>query len=1078
MPKKARRKLKKKYHESGIPRISMPEASLTEPTARLARGKSAIVSPGELRAARSQRKRPKEWRQVSTIIEKGPFRFWDDFAIALGYGALQDVTQESVDEMAGLLTAMVPGEKDIGRRRVGQFEVRKSQQAIQEVMNRYKDEFPGPDLAGRALSVIVQIKTLGGQSMTGFLAHALPRYGLKATVQMAKALDFLHNKYPKLARIAKINPEKYFKTIIPKAKKMSEAGDWRYDTAGTFADAALSETMGQRQKTGLEALEEGLTGKGTLISAGIAGSQPLVKGAVKYTSRGINKAIDLANEWVPSLETKIARAKLKSIGYSDEAIDYLQENKYWMPSKLDTAPDLTLNNFKHFVETVLNRKEALDILALSKLNRNIGNINKEDVIEKVNDAILGLFKNKKYEEAYINSPIGSKHGFSLSAVDEEILERKLTPFGDPETITIGEMLPTEILEKKSLQGKSPKIVYKDLFTKRDPAKGELLKAKQPQEGFSFMPDDDAPGEFTFISKEKSRKGATGSGDEPSERMRIISPSEQVIRGKTPKTRSRLGYQDKEAIEDLEFIRDWAEGAPGKEKILKELLGLRERMLNLKTGNLTSTKLKEILYDLSSKAKFDQEIGMTIFQDRQLLDVYRAVHGSLYHEVNKILKKQNPRYAERIESVAKTNDALSGGARFDPENNFITKFGITAKATYDPKTNKKFIAVELKEPEVTLQAIEEGLVIGAKPHSDDYTKLLKDFVTSGLETVRKNRKFQKLDKKTDIPMEEGYTGKILKESQEGLHPSEKLGQRQMGEKTQLRRLDDWTDEEAAQELYDDFKKDIVFNKFNDPGTANEMINQRLRTAYGQVINPKTKKPVIKAHDKEKEIGLRRRVLYTFFQKRSAIPGVMAALYLVNKIAKKKIKKEALDTTPQEMLKNAEDWFINFKTNPDKALRGLDWSYDDLRHINARAQRNVDEIKKNIGQEDGDVKFTPIRPLDKRFTPERKGPPSSPANESIEKLDAKHRGAMIEPPISPSPASEDLPLVAEEDFASADSIGLNSFENENFEDFEDFENFKDSEISDPEVEDRKRRKEKINAFLKQQGAYKRKPRRSFA
>jgi hypothetical protein len=1067
MPKKARRRLKKKYHESGVPRISMPEASLTDPTARLARGKSVILSPEELRAARPRRSRPKPWKQVSTIIEKGPFRFWDDFAISLGLGAIQDVTQEAADEMAGLLTALVPGEKEIGDRRVGALEIRRSQEAIQELMNKFKDEFPGPDLAGRALSVLAQIKTLGGQSMTGFLAHALPRYGLKGTVHMAKALDFLHNRYPKLAKIAKIDPEKYFKTIIPKAKKMSAGGDWRYDTAGTFGDAVVSETMGQRQKTGLDALEEGLTGKGTIISTAIPASQPLVKGAVKYGSKGINKSIDLANKWIPGLNKKIAKQKLKWLGYSDEAIDYLDENKYWMPLNLDTTPETTLNNFQNFLETVLNRNKSLDSLALSKLNRNIGNIDKEDVVENINDVILGLFKNKQYDA---DNVIGSKRGFFLTEVNEEILDKKLKKGAALEDLKIEEILPTQILDEKSLAGKNPEIVYKDLVSKRDPKK-TLSEAEQPEERFTFLPDEDAPGEYTFISKGEAKERA-GKAQGPRALDSKFKDFYLGGKGKVPETRSGFGYNDKESIEDLEFIREWAAENPGKEKILKELLGLRQRMINLKTGNLTSTKLKEILWNIKSKAKFSDDIGMTKFEDRGLLNVYRKVHGALYRKVNEVLKRQNPQYAERIESFAKTMDAMDGGARFNPENTFMSKFGIKVKEDYDPKTNKPFISVEFEENgEVALQALEEALVIGAKPHSADYSKLLKDFVNAGLETIRQNRKFQKIDKKIDVPMEEGYTGKILREGQEGVPASERLGKRQAAPETQLRREDDWSDELAAQEFYDDFKKDIVSNKFNDPGTANEMIDQRLRNAYGHIIDPKTKKPVIKAHDKEKEIGLRRRILYKLFQKRSEIPGVMAALYLVNKVARKKIKKESLDMTPKEMLTDAEEWFVNFKANPDKVMKGLDWTYRDLRKINARAQRNVDEMKKVIGGEDGSTRFTPVRPIDKRFTPQGDGPPPSPANEAIEKLDAKHRGAMIEPPIAP--ASENLPPIEEDEFIAFDPMGETLVE----EEFESAEP-EVAEIVDPEIEDREKRKDRINSFLKQQGAYNRRKRRNYA
>ena len=55
MPKKARKKLKSKYHASGLPRVDYHAASATGPTARMKRGESAIVSHEELGETRSRR---------------------------------------------------------------------------------------------------------------------------------------------------------------------------------------------------------------------------------------------------------------------------------------------------------------------------------------------------------------------------------------------------------------------------------------------------------------------------------------------------------------------------------------------------------------------------------------------------------------------------------------------------------------------------------------------------------------------------------------------------------------------------------------------------------------------------------------------------------------------------------------------------------------------------------------------------------------------------------------------------------------------------------------------------------------
>ena len=111
MPKKARKKLKSRYHDSGLPRVDYSEASATDPTSRLKRGKSALASYEEMKAAKSRRKKPDEWKHISTIMESGDFKHLDDLAFAFGIGLVQEASMESADEIAGLLLALIQGKK-------------------------------------------------------------------------------------------------------------------------------------------------------------------------------------------------------------------------------------------------------------------------------------------------------------------------------------------------------------------------------------------------------------------------------------------------------------------------------------------------------------------------------------------------------------------------------------------------------------------------------------------------------------------------------------------------------------------------------------------------------------------------------------------------------------------------------------------------------------------------------------------------------------------------------------------------------------------------------------------------------
>ena len=110
MPKKARKKLKSKYHASGLPRVDYHAASATGPTARMKRQESAIVSHEELGETRRRRPAEKEWKQIARLFEKGNFKHLDDFAAAFGIGFAQEVGMEATDEIAGLLLSLVPWE--------------------------------------------------------------------------------------------------------------------------------------------------------------------------------------------------------------------------------------------------------------------------------------------------------------------------------------------------------------------------------------------------------------------------------------------------------------------------------------------------------------------------------------------------------------------------------------------------------------------------------------------------------------------------------------------------------------------------------------------------------------------------------------------------------------------------------------------------------------------------------------------------------------------------------------------------------------------------------------------------------
>ena len=1071
MPKKARKKLKSKYYDSGLPRVDYSEASVTDPTARLKRGKGTLASYEEMKAAKSRRKKPDEWKQISTIMESGDFKHLDDFAFAFGIGLAQEASMESADEIAGLLLALIPGKKALGvpdkRIKTNWLDVKKSQKAMDELFRLYGKEFPGPEMTGRAVGLIGQMVYTGGAPAIAMLASSIPRYGLKGSIKLAQKMTQEIQKNPTLAKELTKGGAKNMAKVFNKIKNAQQKTGL---TARNIKDAGpvlmtgegvLTNTMAS-QKQGIEALKEGAMNPWSYAGPG-----------AMLTLKGLGKAAKLTEEqiyknWIPNLKRKSVEKKLKLAGYTDAAIEYMVRNKSFFPKGQRSTPEEVVENFKLMIEDGLNAIEDLQSLARTSIPRNprshIPMAN--GMVADVNTQIMDLFKDKRYKPTYLEDPLGEAS--AISSVDEEDLIASLglkrtdtqdmrhtgevgkaqggIPPADP-----GEAVPSEIYSIQELKKDPLKLVEVPLQTPRGKKRTKRIKTYEE----TGSPREQSKGDHisTYI-------------EEPSDPIKVGGQTQKQSFFYSPE----LPLLSKDDILNKPYIAEYIKNNPGSGKLLNDLLSYRDRLIG--TRNLTDQQFVEEIRQTTKKANLNRR-AKEEFPSSEDVSRYEKAFGSLRHKFDKRFKKLNKNYAERIEPVAEFFEALKGPPRSPANKSFQETFGIEYKTEYldDGST---YIRVEFPDPEKTLNALESALLInpGKKLDRPEYTRLLKEFMNATSRSIDDYKSFSAIDAKGDIPGQPGLKTRVPKAS---LWKDNRVQKTQDEIKAQgeSKEFGGYKREMEVQRLFDTLKGQMLTGKFDDPVSANAIVNKMFQDLYGQV-DP-TRRAGLKPLLKEGEAWMPRRLITQLFMG----DPKKQALFLMSLGADKKLKKAPKEAIkrPWDLLQDAEDFAQKMENDPKHVMRFPDWfrnSWFGTRPEEWTNQKNVEwnnpqkqwltaESKtKALGdREKGDVEN--LQNMQSYL-----GLAEDVIRRPVRTLETEENRQLYSPQESKKPRSTGRTLLREP--GSVDAGAGENYAPQEFIEEETIE-----EIQDPEAQDRENRQSRINSFLKQQGAYKRSRRR---
>jgi hypothetical protein len=1009
---------KREYTPSGLVRLE------SDPTRRIREGKSSIPDYEELYKGRSQRGTP-------------PKIDWGDFARAVGVGFVDDISAESADELAGLLNAAVPGERVLGhkgdKRSVGFGDVRESQKAIRKLMDKYKHEYPGGDMLGRALSVLIAIKTMGGSTLAVPIAASLAKYGLKGTVKLANALSKAAQANPKILKLAK-KPQEMIKEATKTIKKTPSIVK---DLAINVGDVAVSETMASKEE-GLKALQEGLTSPGTLVSGGLVVGPYTARATAGAAKTVVNRGVDLAKDWIPSLSRAKARVKLRVLGYSKESIDFIEKNKGFFEDGVNTNASTVLENFREFLEKAANANKQLGEMAMSKLQRNSRGFNKEPLIEAVNEQIFRLFKDPRYKPKFVDDP-NADSVFDLDKLDFESFKKLI----GPQKTTADTISSDSYIAIASSRSDDAKKAQK---LKPVPRQGTGALARDwsinpaiKREALEKLKQEEIA-ELTAEKYPDIYKKVQERYKVPDEEMKLIDPGYKEYKKKEVDQYTMNGrfYHPKDSIirQSEKYLEDYYRNSPDSGKLLKDLLELRESIIKTK-GNpgapslISDVQLRRINNRVQDSAELSKSWADNNpnFKTDNSVNAYMAAHGQLSNKVNDMLGKYNPDYRDRWENVSAWNKATKGKERTSAAKSFNNLFGVQYEKTYVNGGPEYFITAKFEgDGEKTLAALEEALLVKSQPYFKEYQEAFKDFTNASLNSIREAKRYRKIDKKpefdeTKLSSEnrflEGAERRAAKKSKVTPEEAETFGA--------YRPYPDLMSEEIGEEL----RKNLATGRYYNASAANALMKKMLRGPHGEKVVELTG---VGRLDEGQNANVIRKTLGRILG-----GGVKPFLYL----AERKLKQKTSSAISIESLaKDAEEWNAKFESNPSKLLGMFKIPYELLINADKAASgigRNVDNFGEAVFGEDKKIDIEPVM-RSKERAPQSIMPP----------LKDSFKEAQFGEPMEPAPAVEKL---APQEFIEEETL----------------------EVENPEAKDRELRKDRVNAFLKQQGAYKRSKRR---
>jgi hypothetical protein len=987
----------------------------TDPSRRMAMGKGSTLDYEELSKMKKFRRKPQEWKELAGIFEGPMIGKLDEVVVAAGLGAVRDTSLETADEITAALSMM------IGK------DYKKSRTAIRKFLDEYEDNYPGSDLAGRAIGQVGQIAFLGGASTVGFLGRLMARYGLKTTVGLAKMLEFAHNKYPRLAKLAKLDADKYLDDIVKLIKDdkiVGTAVDIAAPAAGTAADIAVY-GGGQSEEdpyAGLKSPMMGLAGIPLMTKTGQHvgewGANKLAKATVPFTSKNVM-------EHLFDLPTEIVKKKLKYAGYSEDAIDYLVKFKKGFPRGSEVTSEAILHRFKELVERGLNDQAEMAGMALSKLSGTSRPINKNVLIEDINNLILDQFKRPGYAPKYSVEPLAAQKQWFGDPIELEDFEKSLKGRADKELMNTP---PPGKDPQRDHRHKTDYVFknFKPIKSKKKSVHGKRLGRPKNERTIDQLT---TPGP-DFV--EDSISDVSG---------RTVPPTrEQAATGKE----TGLFYEMESPLRTK--FKNVLESSGNKNKALvDDLLELRDRLIDpegVYKTNLSETELLDLIGEIGRKADYDSKlVGSANFPEKTSLDAYKAAHGTLHHKwmderLGHSLEDQNPRFHERHKPSSGWSKAFSsadGSARIK-EGSFKDLFGIDVVTRYiDDGTGKQIRVKEVvfPDPKETRKAIEQAIVIPPQDYKNKHQKSFQNFIDKSYDLFRAKKKYAEDSAIDRVPV--------------NVRPGQ-LFTPMSSEKT---RIKDWIEDqkkiskEKPKEYIEEFRRNLLGQRFSQPETANALIDQMQRDSFGELTNKKYF--ISPAKEGEAFNTFRRGLRWLFWGEPMWLQG--AALVALRDEGPVDLAIRRKHASAAQMLEDAEKWKDKFKSNPDEAIKFTGFTTDQIKKIDARLPRLLDRDKAGENKE-----VTPVHPDDEKqgSAPQEQIPPT------IQRPPTMNRAPAVE---NFEPITPEIPFRPEE---------RGEFE----------ESFEVENIVDPEIEDREKRKDRINSFLKQQGAYKRRKRRSYA
>lgn len=291
----------------------------------------------------------KKETRISDIISTGPLEELDDYMIAFTAGAARDFTFEHVDEITGVLEALVPSS-------MGGKTYKQRRDATRKALDLIQKEYPNTEMAGRVVSAIGQmLLTSGGAAIPKTLGVLAAKYGFKPVL----------NNMPRVAKYIKESPalrafiENVRDTGANLIGEAKEVEDIKSDLIEK-PDMAITTALGAAGKIGKE---------------GVA----LTKKAKNY----LPTFIGLAKHMQP------------------ETIQYIKKNyDSFLPRGKQTTKQERVDGILNWVNDTRENLEAVRLKGLNLLDNELPmeHLSKKKISNSINNNILELFKRKGYEK--------------------------------------------------------------------------------------------------------------------------------------------------------------------------------------------------------------------------------------------------------------------------------------------------------------------------------------------------------------------------------------------------------------------------------------------------------------------------------------------------------------------------------------------------------------------------------------------------------------------------------------------------------------------------------------------------------